>query len=63
MAATGSCKTVLAGSIAKSLQAEVAQGLQTLERPRGFMGFWRTKTLLHACTQTGPPKPLERSES
>ena len=36
---TGSCKTVLAGSIAKELLAEVTTGLQTLDRPPRLHGF------------------------
>lgn len=43
MAATtetpASCKVILAGSVAKSLQAEVAQGLSKLEKPPLLVGF------------------------
>ena len=34
-----SCKIVLAGSVAKSLLAEVAEGLFKLERPPLLVGF------------------------
>jgi methylenetetrahydrofolate dehydrogenase (NAD+) len=39
MTSQGSCKVVLAGSIAKSLLAEVQDGLQELEHPPRLVGF------------------------
>lgn len=43
MAATAetpaSCKVILAGAVAKSLQAEVAEGLSKLETPPLLVGF------------------------
>ena len=37
--APASCKVILAGSIAKSLQAEVAEGLSKLVKPPLLVGF------------------------
>ncbi len=37
--ALSSCKVVLAGTIAKSLQAEVAEGLSKLEKAPLLVGF------------------------
>ena len=37
--ASTSCKVVLAGNIAKKLQAEVAEGLKKLDRPPKLVGF------------------------
>ena len=34
-----SCKVILAGSVAKTLQAEVAEGLSKLEKPPLLVGF------------------------
>ena len=36
---SGSCKVVLAGSIAKKLLAEVKDGLQNLDQPPRLYGF------------------------
>jgi len=40
---SGSCKVVLAGTIAKSLLAEVAAGLKTLDRTPRLHGFLANK--------------------
>lgn len=37
------CKVVLAGNIAKKLQAEVADGLSRLDRPPHLVGFLANK--------------------
>lgn len=37
------CKTVLAGSIAKSLLAEVQEGLKAIDRPPQLHGFLANK--------------------
>ncbi len=42
-AQNGACKTVLAGSIAKSLLAEVQEGLKTIDRPPRLYGFLANK--------------------
>ena len=37
--APASCKVVLAGTVAKSLLAEIAEGLQQLDKPPLLVGF------------------------
>lgn len=34
-----SCKVVLAGTVAKSLLAEIAEGLRQLDKPPALVGF------------------------
>lgn len=36
---SASCKVILAGTIAKSLQSEVNDGLSKLEKPPSLVGF------------------------